>query len=178
MTKTRDITPQLPLSLLPSPTSNSNMQLTEHFSLQEMIRSATAIKNGWQNIPDELAIINLTLLCTHVLEPLRRRFGVLRITSGYRSKQLNREVGGVEFSQHRFGQAADIFIPNNEVGKKMFDFVKEKLDYDQLIYEYVRQTGAQWLHVSYNREHNRHQAFMNYEMADTSVRSKRAVNSK
>lgn len=148
-------------------------QLSEHFTLREMSLSGTAIRHGWKNEPDDLAIVNLRLLCENVLEPLRRRFGVIRITSGYRSKQVNDAVGGVEFSQHRFGQAADIFVPNSEIGKKMFEFLQTQTAFDQLIYEYIRKTGKQWIHVSYNAEGNRHQWFMNYEMADSATRANR-----
>ena len=139
-------------------------KLTRHFALKEFTRSGTAIRHGWDNEPDDMAYQNLILLCENVLEPMRRRFGVIRITSGYRSKMVNEAVGGVEFSQHRYGQAADVFVPNNEVGKKMFDFVRENLDFDQLIYEYDKKTGRQWLHLSYNAEGNRHQYFMNYRL--------------
>lgn len=148
-------------------------QLTEHFTLREMTLSATAIRHGWTNEPDDLAIQNLILLCENVLEPLRRRFGVIRITSGFRTEQLNKAVGGVEFSQHRYGQAADIHVSNLAMAKRMFDFIRQNTDFDQCILEYVRKTGKLWLHVSYNAEGNRRHAFMNYEMSDSSVRTKR-----
>lgn len=141
-----------------------NGKLTKHFTLKEMTSSGTAIRHGWKNEPDDLAIQNLRLLCENVLEPLRCRFGVIRITSGYRSKEVNDAVGGVEFSQHRFGQAADIFVLNQEVGKKMYAFIQTEVTFDQCIYEYDKKTGRHWLHVSYNIEHNRRQAFMNYRM--------------
>ena len=139
-------------------------QLSEHFTLTEMVRSATAIRLGLKNVPDDLAVYHLRLLCRHVLEPLRRRFGVIRITSGYRSKKLNDAVGGAEFSQHRYGMAADIYVPNAEVGKKMYEFIRTQTDFDQLIYEYRKPTRTHWIHVSYNPERNRKQAFMNYIM--------------
>lgn len=154
-------------------TDQRREQLTEHFTLREMTLSGTAIRHGWKNEPDDLAIQNLLLLCENVLEPMRRRFGVIRITSGYRSEQVNKAVGGVEFSQHRYGQAADIHVSNVEAGRRMFNFIREHTDFDQCIFEYVRKTGKLWLHVSYNAEGNRHQAFMNYEMSDSSVRTKR-----
>lgn len=150
-------------------------QLTEHFTLTEMSRSAMAIRHGWENKPTELAVINLRLLCENVLEPLRRRFGVLRITSGYRSKRVNEAVGGTEFSQHLYGEAADIFVPNTEVGKKMFEFIRRTLPYDQLIYECRRSDNAQWIHVSYSIEHLRRQHFMHYEMPDNSAKALRQV---
>ena len=143
---------------------DGEMQLSEHFRLCEFTRSGAAIRHGLENVPDALAVVNLRLLCENVLEPLRRRFGVIRITSGYRSKAVNDLVGGVEFSQHRFGQAADIHVSNGEVGKKMFEFLKENVVFDQLIYEYASMTGKHWLHVSFKLEGNRRQAFMNYRM--------------
>lgn len=148
-------------------------RLSEHFTLKELSQSGTAIRHGWDNEPDGLAIVNLRLLCEHVLEPLRRRFGVIRITSGYRSKRVNAAVGGQEFSQHRFGEAADIFVPNREIGQKMFEFIRQNLDFDQLIYEFVRSSGKQWLHVSYKVKGNRRQALMNYEMPDDSGKAQR-----
>jgi len=72
-----------------------------------------------------------------------------------------------------YGQAADIFVPNLEVGKKMFEFLRSNTDFDQLIYEYVPSTRRQWIHVSYSIDNNRHQVFMNYEMSDCSAKAKR-----
>ena len=60
--------------------------------------------------------------------------------------------------------AADIYVPNAEVGKKMYDFIRTKTDFDQLIYEYRKKTRTHWIHVSYNPERNRKQAFMKYIM--------------
>ncbi|MDE5986534.1 MAG: peptidase M15 [Prevotella sp.] len=150
-------------------------RLSEHFTLTEMSRSATAIRHGWKNEPTDLAVINLRLLCENVLEPLRRRFGVIRITSAFRSKRVNEAVGGAEFSQHLYGEAADIFVPNAEVGRKMFDFIRDTLPYDQLIYECRRRDNAQWLHVSYSIERQRRQCFMHYEMPETSAKARRVV---
>ncbi len=80
--------------------------LTAHFSLREMCASGTAIRLGIKNEPSEEVINRLQQLCEHVLEPLRQRFGVIRITSGYRCERLNKAVGGVKNSQHRLGEAA------------------------------------------------------------------------
>lgn len=139
-------------------------ELSRHFTLKEFTRSGTAIKNGWENEPDDLHIYCMRLLCKNVLEPLRLRFGVIKITSGFRTKQLNDAVHGAEFSQHTQGKAADVYVPNPEVGKKMYEFLIKNTDFDQLIYEYDKKKGRQWLHVSYNHEGNRHQYFMNYIM--------------
>ncbi len=123
--------------------------LTAHFSLREMCASGTAIRLGIENVPDEAVIKRLQQLCEHVLEPLRQRFGVIRITSGYRCERLNRAVGGVKNSQHLRGEAADIHVSDIEVGRKMFRFIKENLEFDQLLFEHIRENGVCWLHVSY-----------------------------
>lgn len=133
--------------------------LSEHFTLSEMVRSGTAIRYGIDNTPAEEAIENLTLLCRNVLEPLRRRFGVIRITSGYRSQALNRAVGGARTSQHLTGEAADIHIGCEEAGQKMYDFICRHTDFDQLLFERRPKTGCCWLHVSHTtRRPNRRQA--------------------
>ncbi|MCI6161208.1 MAG: D-Ala-D-Ala carboxypeptidase family metallohydrolase [Prevotellaceae bacterium] len=134
--------------------------LSPHFSLEEMCKSGTAIRKNIENWPDALAVERLRVLCLNVLEPLRRRFGVIRITSGYRCQSLNEAVGGVPTSQHLLGEAADIHVSNREVGQKMFDFIDKNLVFDQLLFEQRQSSGACWLHVSYRlrRAANRHQA--------------------
>ena len=132
-----------------------NQTLTPHFTLAEFVRSGVAIRHNIANTPTPNAINNLRLLCENVLEPLRRRFGVIRITSGYRCEELNNMVGGKPNSQHLLGQAADIHLSNKEVAMKMFNFVAERLDYDQLLFEHRKSDGANWLHVSYNAAGNR-----------------------
>ena len=96
------------------------MNLTQHFTLAEMIRSGAAVRLNISNEPSAEVVENLRLLCENILEPLRRRFGVIRITSGYRCQALNQAVGGVGHSQHLCGEAADIHVSNREVGLKMY----------------------------------------------------------
>ena len=135
-------------------------QLTEHFNLREFVISAAAVRRGIDNTPPADAVGRLEVLCREVLEPLRRRFGVIRITSGYRCPQVNKLVGGVPTSQHVRGEAADISLGSLEVGRKMYDYIRDNLDFDQLIFERKRKTGARWLHVSYRSDGgNRRQAF-------------------
>lgn len=85
------------------------MELTENFTLEEFEASETAQKLGIDNsVPDFETIVNIRALCESVLQPLRDAVGLpLTISSGYRCKELNEAVGGVETSQHRgIGAAA------------------------------------------------------------------------
>lgn len=135
------------------------MLLSPHFALGEFIKSGTAIKNHLDNVPhDIIIVIRLMVLCEQVLEPLRQRFGAIRITSGFRCHLLNLQVGGAFGSQHELGEAADIFVPNHEVMLKYMTFIKTSCDFDQMILEPRGQTLKRWLHVSYSLRHkNRHQ---------------------
>lgn len=146
----------------------SDIQLSGHFRLSEFTRSAVALRYDIDNTPDIEDIEALQCLCIHVLEPLRKKFGVLKITSGYRSPMLNAKVKGVPNSQHMKGQAADIFISSNEVARKYYDYIRQNLEYDQLILEMktIRGVGhVHCLHVSYNNEgENRRQAISNYRL--------------
>ena len=138
---------------------NNQTLLTEHFSLEEMVRSGVAIRRKIDNSPSPSDVERLRQLCVHVLEPVRRRFGVTRISSGYRSAALNAAVGGVATSQHLRGEAADIHISDMETGRRIYDYIRRNLDFDQLLFEHRMSNGCRWLHVSYTtRRPNRRQA--------------------
>lgn len=140
-----------------------NKMLSEHFSLEEMTRSGVAIRMRIDNNPDEEQVENMRQLCRNVLEPVRRRFGVTLITSGFRSQALNAAVGGAPDSQHLRGEAADLHISNMEVGRKVFDFIRLHTDFDQLLFERRIKGGYWWLHVSFTtRRPNRHQAMLDW----------------
>jgi len=127
------------------------MMLSENFSLAEMIHSETAIKRGLDNTPEEWHIDNLKLLCTKVLQPIRDYFGKpLTIRSGFRSKEVNRFVGGAKNSQHLYGQAVDCHIDGVD-NDDLFMWIARNLTFDQLIAEMLEQDNgrAGWIHVSY-----------------------------
>ena len=135
--------------------ANGDIWLSPHFRLSEFTRSGAALRLRLENKPTPEAIDNLRLLCQHVLEPLRRRFGVIRVTSGYRSPALNKAVGGATHSQHLTGQAADIHAGGRESLHRMEQYAAEHLPFDQIIEEHRRRDGARWLHISYNAKGNR-----------------------
>ena len=124
-------------------------QLTEHFSLQEMTASGTAIRLGLKNEPGQKEVEALRHLCEDVLEPLRRRFGRVIIASGYRCEAVNSAVGGVANSQHMRGEAADIHCGSRQTAQRYFLFISEQLEFDQLLLERRLSNGCCWIHVSY-----------------------------
>ena len=133
-----------------------NMKLTEHFSLEEMLRSDLAIKYGIKNEPEtpeeaEEVKKNLVAICTKILEPLREYMQQpIYINSAYRCKKLNKILhSSSPTSQHLTGSAVDIRISSVEQMNKMVGFIKT-IEFDQLIIE-QNSCGSQWLHVSYNR---------------------------
>ena len=135
------------------------MLLSPHFALGEFINSGTALKRGINNVPqDIIVIVRLMTLCEEVLEPLRKRFGAIRITSGYRCHLLNLQVGGVINSQHTLGEAADIYVPNHQTLVSYMQFIQANCEFDQMILEPRNQPLKRWLHVSYTLRHkNRRQ---------------------
>lgn len=123
----------------------------KYFSISELCRSGTAVEKGIGNLPDGDAVACLQLLVEEVLDPARKLFGApVTVTSGYRSGDLNRAVGGAKASQHMKGEAADLVCSDN---KRLFDLIRDHLEFDQLIWE----NGGQWVHVSYNKGRNRKQ---------------------
>lgn len=139
------------------------MKLSKHFTLEEMTRSATARRLQIDNQPDEQQVRNLQALCENVLEPLREAMGTaVRISSGYRSPQLNRAVGGSRGSQHLKGEAADIIVPDADTGNRWLLWIMDNCRFDQLIKEReTRNSKTFWIHVSYREGHCRQEVIIN-----------------
>jgi hypothetical protein len=129
------------------------MKLSEHLDLSEVIRSESAKRNGISNMPIEQHIANFKLLAEKVFEPLRNYFRCpIHISSGYRSIELNRAVKGSATSQHCTGEAIDIDMdgtPNGVTNKMVFNYIKDNLEFDQLIWEFGTSENPDWVHVSY-----------------------------
>ena len=129
------------------------MKLSEHLDLSEVIRSESAKRNGISNMPTDQHIANFKLLAEKVFEPIRLNFRCpINLSSGYRSIELNRIIGGSLTSQHCTGEAIDIDMdgtPHAVTNKMVFNYIKDYLQFDQLIYEFGTDDNPDWVHVSY-----------------------------
>ena len=133
------------------------MKLSLNFSLKELTASQTADRKGIDNTPTEEHIENLKLLCKNILQPTRDEWGIISVSSGYRSPELCLAIGSSERSQHARGQAAD-FECHRVDNKMLFEWITNELDYDQAILEFYNGTpDSGWIHVSYNKDGNRKQ---------------------
>ena len=119
------------------------MRLSKNFSLSEFIRSQVAIRYDLQNMPGPGQVLALQALCREVLEPIREHWGPVSISSGYRSEQVNKLIGGAPTSQHTQGEAADFYLTSHpEI--EIFQGIKAStIPFDQLIFE------GRWIHVSH-----------------------------
>ena len=129
------------------------MKLSEHLELSEVTRSESAKRKGISNMPTEAHIANFKLLAEKIFEPIRTHFRCpIIISSGYRSKELNAAIGGSLTSQHCQGEAIDIDMDgstNGVTNRMVFDYIKDNLNFDQLIYEFGDANNPDWVHVSY-----------------------------
>lgn len=120
----------------------------KHFTIKELCKSDTAKRRGIKNEPTEEVVRNLTALVDNVLDPLREWYGKpIYVNSGYRCPLLNKAVGGVANSQHLSGEAVDIDVNDTKENRKLFAWIEENCEFDQLLWE----NGGAWIHVSYKR---------------------------
>ena len=122
------------------------MNVSEHITLIEATDSPTAKKLGIDNTPNDEQLTCMRIVAEHCFEPLRKWYGKpIHINSFFRSEVLNRAINGKPNSQHLKGEAIDISAGSIEENKKLFDWIKTNLSYDQLIWE----NGGAWVHVSF-----------------------------
>lgn len=133
------------------------MYISRNFSVEELTKTSTGIENE----PNTEQLQNLTELVNNILQPTRNLIcQPIEVTSGFRSPEVNKKVGGVKNSQHLKGQAADLRCANN---KELFSIIKDVLkDYDQLIWEYGTKEQPAWVHVSWVGKNNRKQVIYKY----------------
>jgi D-alanyl-D-alanine dipeptidase len=137
------------------------MMLSKNVSLAEFCHSDTAKRRGIDNtIKDPAHLAAAKLLCEKVFQPIREHFGVpIYISSGYRSTALNRAVRGSAGSQHCRGEAFDLDADRygKVTNKEIFDYIREHLEWDQMIWEFGNDSQPDWVHVSFKATGNRRQ---------------------
>ena len=132
-----------------------DIKLSKNLSLEEVIESNTATKRGIDNNPTDEHLNALKQLAINIFQPLRDYVNSpIRVNSGYRSEELNSIIGGSKTSQHCKGEAIDIKIVSNEfTNADLFNYIKNHLDFDQLIWEFGTDASPRWVHVSYVDEY-------------------------
>ena len=139
--------------------------ISKHISNKESVYSRTALRRGIDNTPTEEHKENMIKLAEEVFEPLRSYVGgPIKINSFYRSPELNKAIGGSTKSQHCHGQAIDI---DDTFGRmtnaEMYRFIKDHLNFDQMIWEFGDDKNPNWVHVSYVGEENRNRCLRAYK---------------
>lgn len=130
------------------------MKLSKNLTLEEVTNSLNAKRLGINNQPTPDHLENLKILAEKIFQPIREHFSKpINVSSGYRSKELNEATPGAsKTSQHSKGEALDLDQDsmNNKITNKMvFDFIKDNLEFDQLIWEFGTDQNPDWVHVSY-----------------------------
>ena len=132
--------------------------ISKHISAKEATKSVTALRLGIDNTPNGDSLSNMKMIAEKVFEPLRQWVGgPIKINSFYRSIALNEAIGGSAKSQHCQGRAMDIDdVYGHKTNAEMFFWIKDNLDYDQMIWEFGNEDNPDWVHVSYvSEEKNR-----------------------
>ena len=126
------------------------MNLSRNFTLQELIKSDTAVRLGVDNNPNANQIEKLKLLCENILQPVRDHFGPVTVTSGFRSPDLCLKIGSSVNSQHTKAEAVDFECMGKD-NAEVADWVYKNLDYDQMILEFYTpgEPNSGWIHASY-----------------------------
>jgi hypothetical protein len=142
-------------------------RISKHISYKEGTRSNTAQRLGIENIPGDYEFTNMTNIAINIFEPLRVWVGgPIRINSFYRCEDLNRAIGGSSRSQHCQGRAMDLDdVHGHKTNAEMFRYIKENLNFDQLIWEFGDEENPDWIHVSYvSEDQNRQRCLKAYKL--------------
>jgi|TARA_R100000458_G_C8210395_1_gene198053 hypothetical protein len=125
--------------------------ISNHISYKEGTHSNTATRRNIDNIPDDYQLANMEAIAANIFEPLREWVnGPIKINSFFRSPDLNTAIGGSSKSQHCEGRAIDIDDTfGHKTNAEMYNYIKENLNFDQLIWEFGNDTNPDWVHVSY-----------------------------
>lgn len=144
-------------------------RISKNISYNESVKSATAIKKGIDNSPNEEQLSNMKLLADKIFQPLREHFKVsIGVTSFFRSKELNETIGGAKSSRHMSGEAIDLDADmyGKITNKEIFDWVVKNLEFDTIIWEFGTENNPAWVHITYLKKGNRNRklrAFKDYK---------------
>lgn len=142
------------------------MNLSPHVTLVEFENSPTAVKHGISNKMNAEQIERAKLVCINCFEPIRAYLKKpIRVNSGFRSLLLNKKIGGSKTSQHCKGEALDLDLHD----RKLFNWIIDNVQFDQLIYEFGTDTAADWFHISYSPVKNRKQVLRAVKRAGKTV---------
>lgn len=129
------------------------MKLSDNFTLEELIKSATAQRLGIDNTPSVVVKNKLATLCRKVLQPLRNKYNrSIVVTCGYRCPRLNKVVGGSSTSDHLYGNAADIRSQSDlrADNKALFDLLVKMMKNGEIgVKQIINEYDYDWIHVSY-----------------------------
>ena len=122
--------------------------------MREAVESYTAKRRGIDNTPGDYELTNMTALAENIFEPLREWVGgPIKINSFFRSAELNEAIGGSSKSQHCQGRAIDIDdVYGHKTNAEMYNWIKENLNFDQMIWEFGTDDNPDWVHISYVSE--------------------------
>jgi zinc D-Ala-D-Ala carboxypeptidase len=124
--------------------------ISNHISWNEAIRSKTAEKHEIENIPNQQQIVNMKTIAQNIFEPLRVWANEpIRINSFFRSPELCKKIKSKPTSQHTKGQALDIDAMGQKTNGELFEYIKDNLNFDQLIWEHGDNENPDWIHVSF-----------------------------
>lgn len=127
-------------------------RISQHISFSEGIVSTTGLRLGIPNNPPAAVLANMRITAEAIFEPLRQHFGTpIRVLSFYRSPALNRAVDGSQTSQHMTGEAIDMQGTGEVSNADLFNYIKDNLPFDQLIWEFGNSREPAWVHVSYSK---------------------------
>ena len=141
-------------------------KISKNVSYKEGVYSITADRLGLENKPNEEQLANMKTIAEKVFQPLRQWVGgPIKINSFFRSPELNKAIGGSTKSQHCKGQAIDIDdVFGYKTNAEMYNWVKENLDFDQMIWEFGTDMNPNWVHISYvSEEDNRNRCLKAYK---------------
>ena len=160
------------------------MRISKNFTLQELTRSNTGLRLGIKNEPTKDGVHKLTILANSILQPIRNVLGPIRITSAYRSPELNTAIGGSSNSQHCVYEAVDCqYVNNNNMDNiKIYEAIQDLcLDFDQVILEFGDGTETHdpcypsWIHISYKIADNRKEVLVAYKDKNNKTKYRKPI---